>query len=462
MTHSSFNNDFASLGMKKKLKELFYHLFPSPFAIAIILTVVVFFLALIFTQRPENAGSTYSITILDYWQTGFWELLTFTMQMALILILGHALALTKFFNQLIDRLTQYCNSTSKAAMLISLVTILISFLNWGLCLIFGAIFARKVAERSQELGKPLNYPLIGAAGYAGMMCWHGGFSGSAPLTVSGSDHFLMNQIGRIAIEDTLLSNMNITVALCLIIFIPLSLFFIGKLVKEKAVEINFSSSQKKQDKTEPKGAEKIDHNKWVAIPIGFIICFLAIRQAWNTPSQSGLGFIDLNYINFLLFGLGILLHGSFAGFLIAIERALGGTVGIIIQFPLYAGIMGIMKYSGLGAEISYAFVAISNEVTLPIFTFFSAGLVNVFVPSGGGQWVVQGPIVTEAAQALGVSIPKTIMALSYGDQLTNMLQPFWALPLLGITKLKAKDILPYSALVMLIGMLIFIASLLIF
>jgi len=384
------------------------------------------------------------------------------MQMALILILGHTLALTKFFNQLIDRLAQYCNSTSRAAMLISLVTILMSFLNWGLCLIFGAIFARKVAERSHVLGKKLNYPLIGAAGYAGMMCWHGGFSGSAPLTVSGSEHFLMNQIGRIGIEDTLLSSMNITVAISLIIIIPLSFFFIGKLVKEQRLDIQFSSTQEKVQKIHVKGAEKIDHAKWVAIPVGLIICFLAIRQAWNTPSQSGLGFIDLNYINFLLFGLGILLHGSFARFLKAIEKAIGGSVGIIIQFPLYAGIMGIMKYSGLGAEISYAFVAISNEVTLPIFTFFSAGLVNVFVPSGGGQWVVQGPIVTEAAQALGVSIPKTIMALSYGDQLTNMLQPFWALPLLGITKLKAKDILPYSALVMLIGMLIFIVNLLIF
>ncbi len=157
-----------------------------------------------------------------------------------------------------------------------------------------------------------------------------------------------------------------------------------------------------------------------------------------------------------------MMHGSFSNFLTAIQKAIGGASGILIQFPLYAGIMGIMKYSGLGAEISYAFVAISNQTTLPIFTFISAGIVNVFVPSGGGQWAVQGPIVTEAAEALGVSIPKIIMALSYGDQLTNMLQPFWALPLLGITQLKAKDILPYSVLVMMLGMLIFISNLLIF
>lgn len=447
--------------MTKRFRELFYHLFPSPFAIAIILTVAVYILALIFTQRPENAVSAYPIKILEYWQTGFWELLSFTMQMALILILGHALALTPLFDRLIGSLTKFCDTTSKAALLVSLVTILLSFFNWGLCLVFGAIFARKVAERAKKIGNPINYPLIGAAGYTGMMCWHGGLSGSAPLTVSGADHFLANQIGVISIQETTLSTMNLSTSFGLLVIVPLSFYFIGKFVNDKPVTLKFHS-RKKVNLTEIIGAEKLDYAKWPAILVGLIICFLAIRKAFNHPSDAGLGFIDLDYINFLLFGLGILLHGSFASFLSAIQKAIGGASGIIIQFPLYAGIMGIMKYSGLGAEISYAFLAISNEVTLPIFTFFSAGLVNIFVPSGGGQWVVQGPIVTEAAQTLGVSIPKTIMALSYGDQLTNMLQPFWALPLLGITQLKAKDILSFSALIMLIGMLIFILNLLIF
>ncbi|PWL32097.1 TIGR00366 family protein [uncultured Roseivirga sp.] len=446
--------------MTKRFRQLFYHLFPSPFAIAIIISVMVFFLALIFTQRPENAVSAYPIKILEYWQTGFWELLAFTMQMALILILGHTLALTPIFNKLIGQLTKYCNTTAQAALIVSLFTILLSFFNWGLCLVFGAIFARKVAERSQQLGKPLNYPLIGAAGYAGMMCWHGGFSASAPLTVSGKDHFLINQIGRIGIDETILSNMNLVTWLCLVILIPLSLCLLGKMVKDKPFNLKADDSVVESDSVV--GAEKFDHYKLPAIGLGVIICFIAIRQAFNTPSDAGLGFIDLNYVNFLLFGLGLTFHGTFAKFLKAVQTAVGGSTGIIIQFPLYAGIMGIMKYSGLGAEISYAFVAISNQTTLPIFTFLSAGLVNIFVPSGGGQWVVQGPIVTEAAQTLGVSIPKTVMALSYGDQLTNMLQPFWALPLLGITQLKAKDILPYSGFILLIGSVIFITNLLIF
>lgn len=437
------------------------NLLPSPFSIAIILTLITAILALTFTQRPENAVHAYPLVILEYWETGFWELLSFTMQMALILILGHTLALTPLFNNLIDRLTVYCDNSAKSAFLISLITILLSFVNWGLCLVFGAIFARKVAEKAKANGWKLNYPLIGAAGYAGMMCWHGGFSGSAPLTISGKGHFLADQIGVIGIEETLLSPMNLTTSALLLLVIPSVFYFLGQ--RSAPTEINLPAKEKHSGFSEKvKGAERIDHSKMIAIAFGLLICFVAIRQIYTTPKGAGLGFIDLDYINFFLFGLGILLHGSFYKFLLAIQSAIGGSAGIIIQFPLYAGIMGIMKYSGMGALVSQGFVDISTATTLPIFTLFSAGLVNIFVPSGGGQWAVQGPIITEAAQTLNVSIPKAVMALSYGDQLTNMLQPFWALPLLGITKLKAKDILPYSMIIMGVGLIIFILMLLIF
>jgi len=123
--------------------------------------------------------------------------------------------------------------------------------------------------------------------------------------------------------------------------------------------------------------------------------------------------------------------------------------------------MGIMKSTGMVVMISDFFVSVATTTTLPIFTFFSAGLVNIFVPSGGGQWAIQGPIVIESAIKLGVPLPKAIMALAYGDQITNMLQPFWALPLLGITKLKAREILPYTLILMIVGILIYVLGLLI-
>jgi len=178
--------------------------------------------------------------------------------------------------------------------------------------------------------------------------------------------------------------------------------------------------------------------------------------------QSGGTILNLNYIIYMLFALGIFLHNTVHHFIDAVNKAIVGSSGILIQFPLYAGIMGIMKYSGLITIFSGFFVAISNEFTFPFFTFLSAGIVNVFVPSGGGQWAVQGPIIADAAQQLGVSMPKCVMALAYGDQLTNMMQPFWALPLLGITGLKAKHILPYTLFLMLIGIAIFSLTLVVF
>lgn len=432
---------------------------PSPFTIAILLTAVTFGLAWLLTEAKQE-DTFHGAEILGYWQQGFWELLAFTMQMVLILILGHTLALSGFFSKVIDRLSIYCNNTANAAFIISFVSIGVSFINWGLCLIVGAVFARKVAERAKLNDISINYPILAAAGYSGLMTWHGGFSGSAPLKVAEANHFLADSIGQIAIVDTILSSMNITASLLVIMVIPTLLYLIGR--KSKPTAINLSLKKETVETDSIEGAEKLDHSKLLARSLGIIMVGFAIFSTINSSNSSPLSFINLNYINFLLFGLGILFHGTFNNFLSAITDAIKGATGIIIQFPLYAGIMGIMKYSGLVVIFSNFFIDISNEVTFPIFTFISAGIVNTFVPSGGGQWAVQGPIICEAASVLNVPISKAIMALAYGDQLTNMLQPFWALPLLGITQLKAKDILPYSFIVMLVGAVLYAAVLLLF
>ena len=190
-----------------------------------------------------------------------------------------------------------------------------------------------------------------------------------------------------------------------------------------------------------------------------IILLITIQKIFLANS---LDFINPNFVNLLLFGLAIFLHKNFYEFLNSVNTAIVSASGILIQFPLYFGIMGIMNSSGLVDIFADFFVSISNGISFPILTMLSGGLVNIFVPSGGGQWAVQGPIVLQAAIDLNVSISKTIMALAYGDQLTNMLQPFWALPLLGITQLKAKEIIPYTILIMCIGIIIFSTCLMIF
>ncbi len=213
----------------------------------------------------------------------------------------------------------------------------------------------------------------------------------------------------------------------------------------------FQSEQEKNTR-----AEKLDSSRILAILFGSIIVCVAFYQYGNDVFHLK---ITPNFLNFFMLGLGIVLHGTLKNFANAVGESISDISGILIQFPLYFGIMGMMTQSGMVNLISDAFISISNEVTLPIFTFFSAGLVNIFVPSGGGQWVVQGPIVIESALQLGVPLPKAIMALAYGDQITNMLQPFWALPLLGITKLKAKEILPYTLITMIVASVIYILAL---
>ena len=204
------------------------------------------------------------------------------------------------------------------------------------------------------------------------------------------------------------------------------------------------------------GMERLDHSKIVGRGFGLIILLAFFYQYFGALGSLA---ITPNLLNFFMLGLALVLHGSFSSFLNALEEAIKGVGGILIQFPLYFGIMGIMRDSGMVVQISDFFVSIATTRTLPLFTFFSAGLVNIFVPSGGGQWAIQGPIVVESALKLGVPLPKAIMALAYGDQITNMLQPFWALPLLGITKLKAREILPYTLMLMVIGSAVYLIGL---
>ncbi len=447
------------MSITNKFEKFFKALLPTPFTIAVLLTFLTFILALIFTN-PQSDGS-HLLELVSYWEKGIWysPLLEFAIQMMLMLVLGHALALSRPISKIITKGLRYCTNTSKAAAIITFFTILVSLFNWGLGLIFGAIFARKVGEYASKNNIKINYPLIGAAGYSGLMAWHGGISGSAPIKIAEDGHFLEDKIGVISQSETVFSLMNINISIVLLAALPLLMYYLGYKNPGKNVRI---SSKIQKEKKEIAGAEKLDHSSTLAIIFGGLIILYAFYKAIILPETISLSVINPNYINLVLLGLAILMHKNFYEFLKSIDSAVVGASGILIQFPLYFGIMGIMNYSGMVEIMSNFFVSISNETTFPIFTFFSAGIINVFVPSGGGQWAVQGPIIVEAASQLGVSIPKSVMALAYGDQLTNMLQPFWALPLLGITGLKAKEILPYTLVLFFAGAFIFIVGLLIF
>jgi short-chain fatty acids transporter len=450
------------------IETLFRKYLPSPFTIAILLTVLTVLLALVFADLPENENRF--VAVLGFWEEGIWNtgLLVFAYQMMLILVLGHVLVLSKPMEKLIHRLSRFANSTANAAVIVASTTMLVSFFNWGLGLIFGALLARKVAEYAQARNIPLNYPLIGAAGYTGLMVWHGGISGSAPIKVSeqghlkelmasfGSSEFLSGLPEYLPSSETVFSSWNLLIFATVVLLISLLAYRLGKTVLPTKLELTTFKFKDHEDEV-PRGAEKLDRSVFLSTAVGILILVVfGLRYSSMISSLN----ITPNMLNLFMLGLALILHGNFRDFLLAIEEAIGDTSGILIQFPLYFGIMGIMGNSGMISGISDFFISISNETTMPIFTFLSGGLVNIFVPSGGGQWAVQGPLVIESALRLNVPLPKAVMALAYGDQITNMLQPFWALPLLGITKLKAREILPYTLLFMFVGTAVYITGLL--
>ena len=456
------------MSLTKSIETIFKRYLPSPFTIAVLLTLFTMLMALVFTKNTSEEA--HFLAILSYWEKGIWDnaLLVFAYQMMLILVLGHVLVLSTPMSVLISKITNLVTNTQNAVVLVSTTTMLVSFFNWGLGLIFGAILARKVGEHAQRNAIQINYPLVGASGYVGLMIWHGGLSGSAPLKVAESGHLyelmsgisdplILNQLPElVSTYSTIFSWWNLLLFGVLLIVIPIVLERLARGVETTPLnlpEYQFESV----NHLNPEGAEKLDYSKWFAIVFAVIILVGFSYQYWVRILDF---IITPNMLNFFMIGLAILLHGSFKSFLNAVEEAIKGTSGILIQFPLYFGIMGIMKSTGMVNQISDFFASVATPMTLPIYTFFSAGLVNIFVPSGGGQWAVQGPIIVESALKLGVPLPKAIMALAYGDQITNMLQPFWALPLLGITKLKAKEILPYTLLLMFVGIAVYILGLL--
>ncbi|WP_051947182.1 short-chain fatty acid transporter [Muricauda sp. MAR_2010_75] len=458
------------MDLTKVIERIFRRYLPSPFTIAVLLTVLTIILALIFTENTSDEN--HFVAILSHWEDGIWNngLLVFAYQMMLILVLGHVLVLSKPMERLILKITGLVKNTSSATVLVVVPTLLVSFFNWGLGLIFGAILARKVGEYAQTNNISINYPLIGACGYSGLMVWHGGISGSAPIKVAESGHLkglletnASNEVlarlpDSISTALTVFSYWNLILFVLVALSITVLAYYLSKRTNTTATDLKgyqFKTSERKQ----LEGAERLDYSTWVSTAFGILILLAFLIQ--YLPALRTLN-ITPNMLNFFMLGLAIILHGSFKSFLTAVEQAIGDTAGILIQFPLYFGIMGIMSGSGMIQSISDFFVSISTATTLPIFTFMSAGLVNIFVPSGGGQWAVQGPLVLQSALQLGVPLPKAVMALAYGDQVTNMLQPFWALPLLGITKLQAREILPYTLMFMVVGSIIYIVGLLIF
>ena len=429
---------------------------PEPFIFAIILTLVAAALAMpICHQTP--------LEVIDHWGGGVWNLLAFAMQMALVLVCGSALAAAPVVKRGISLLAAIPKTPVAAIALVTAVSALACWLNWGFGLIVGVIFAKEIARKMPQI----DYRLLIASAYSGFVVWHAGLSGSIPLTMAteGSNLETVTKgalTQPVPIGQTILSPQNlIMVAVVIVAIVVVNALMHPK--GNQVVAIEPSLLFEEEPAPLPKAttpAEKLENShvlSWIISLLG--LSYLVIKLFFKGGS------FDLGAVIMLFLFLGVILHGTPLSYVKAFGKSVNGAAGILLQFPFYAGIMGIITGVGasgicLGEVISNACVSISTPKTYPLFTFFCAAILNMFVPSGGGHWAIQAPIMFTAGAALGVAPGLTGMAISWGDAWTNLIQPFWALPALAIAKLNAKDIMGFCIIDLFVTGLIICSGLL--
>ncbi|MCM1011532.1 MULTISPECIES: TIGR00366 family protein [unclassified Brevibacterium] len=435
-TPSAHKNVAASKGVMRPINRVLEQWIPSALTFAIVLTLIVAVLAFVLTGASP-------VEVVTSWGVGLSGLLEFMTQMCLILLLGHILANTGPVQALLSRLARVPGSPAFAYVFVFLVAAVASLITWGLGLVVGALLAREVAVQARRRGIKVHFPLLVAAGYSGMVVWHMGYSGSGPLTAATPDSFLADSLGGeiVPVSETIFSTWNLLAILGVIVVCSILFYLIAPKPGATVYEMPESVSSGERGPLVEEivtPADRIDASRILTLVMGLaLVAYLIIHFAQG-------GGLTLDIVNWSFLALIFLLvRNPFE--LIALTKDAASNVGeILLQFPLYAGILGIMSGTGLIAVFSDAFVSIANPISFGVLALLSAGLVNFFVPSGGGQFAVQGPIMLDAANQLGVDPSIAIMAVSYGDQWTNMLQPFWALPVLAIAGLKMRDILGYT------------------
>ncbi len=445
----------------KGLTRLSRRYVPDPLVLAVLLTLCAFVLAFI------HVGFDPGRVLLAWFDgsgkgKGFWNLLAFGMQMCLILVTGHALASSPPLRRALDALADRASTPARAIVIVAASAMLLALVNWGLGLIAGALLARQVGQRARARGVAVHYPLLAAAGYSGLLVWHGGLSGSAPLKVTLQKDLveilgakLGAQIHAMPLSETIGAWPNLAANLALLLALPWVLIRMQpRDPADRVAAPALDTGPSPDSEPEATPAARLERSRLLVA----VIVLLGAGTSFLVVRRQGIGNLDPNLLNFLFLFLGLALHGTLASYGRAVVDATQGCAGIILQFPLYAGIMGLLTGTGLVAAIA-ASLSHAGAALLPAVSFYSAGLVNLFIPSGGGQWAVQGPILMEAATRTGVAPARLVMALAYGDQWTNMLQPFWALPLLGITRVAARDIIGYTAVLLLLSQFAFLAAL---
>lgn len=439
----------------RRVNEFFVRLcmryLPDPYLFVIILTVITFLLAFFLTDRAATQ-------LVTDWYGGVFELLTYTVQALLVAVTGFALAQAPVVSGILDRVASIPKTQAQAGVAVMLTTAAASLLSWGLGLVVAGIMARQIAKQM-----PVNYGYIVAAAYGGFMVWASGISSTIAL-VSATPGNEMNVIesgtGEVTpMTETLLTWWNILPVIVLLVALSLYYYYVapkgGFLTEEQRQKLV------EEDEVSEGVSENTPARRMEESPVLMLLLVLLPISYFAITISQGKFTLGLNELIMIFFVLGWLAHRSPIRYVRAFQNSIRAGGPIALQFPLYGGLMGIMVASGLSAVLAKGFVAFSSGATLPFWSFISSIIISIFVPSGGGHWVVQGPVMVPAASELGADQAMTAMGVAFGEQVANMLQPFWALPILAIVGLGIRQVMGYEVLAFIIGATVFGGTLLI-
>jgi len=442
---------------------------PSPFLFAILLTYVAAGAAFI----SEGSGVT---EIARSWYDGFWDLLRFAMQMVIILVTANVVAYHPWVKRAILSLVRIPRNGAQAVVMVGVGSMLTAWISWGLGLIFGAILALEMGKYAARKGMPVHYPLLAVAGYMGISLIFGwGLSSSPGLlqAVDGNPWMQQGAVDRvIPATEWVFHTYPLALTALSVVYVSIILYLlsppkencrgIGRYVdlgadegaqpdaavEQASVERAAVEQAPRSGDAKPTLADKIDNSRI----LGGVLALTGIVVVLWVFFEGGfdLGKLDLNSFNFAFLMIGLLLYSSPTRYLQEFYDAVKGSAGVILLFPFYAGIIGIMTGTGLVDTMTTALLSVATADTFPVIAWVTGGILNIFVPSAGGEWAIIGGPMMMAGAELGIPHGQTIAAYAVGDAHTNLLNPFWAIPLLAITGLRARDMFGYAITMMLL------------
>ncbi len=433
---------------------LFERLLPDPFVFAILLTLLT--AALAFLLAPHAAPGE----ILTAWYGGIFQIFQFAFQMVLILVTGYALSTSRPVAGLLARTALLPRTAGQAVALTMVVSMGANLLNWGFGLVVSALFARQIARRVR-----VDFAWLMAAAYGGFLMFPPGLSSSIALAEAtpGSALNITQKItGQVVpLSQTLLPWFNILPTLLIIVVLPV-IFVRSGPAEADIIPADAARLDAEDAETGPQAhagglAGALDR-AWIlnAAIVAAIAAYVGRALA------QGAFHLDINMLILIFLGAGLALHARPVAYAAALQKAARVTGPLLLQYPFYGGIMGIMTTTGLAGVIATLFVRVSTPHTLPFWGFVSSIIINLFVPSGGGHWAVQGPFIVPAAATLHVPQGLAAMSVAYGECVANMIQPFWALPLLAIAGIGVRRVLGFSVISFLVSLLVYGAAMLVF